>query len=70
MSRFIATFYKQVVGENGHQVEVCQSECEIDASNQEEASERAKSQFCAKRGLTHWSLHADRLNVSEAEFPS
>ena len=70
MSRYIARFYKKVVGENGHEIEACQDECEIDASNEEEAAERAKYEFCAKHGLAHWSLHADRLIVSEAEFPS
>jgi len=69
MARFVVRFLKDVLGENG-QVEVCQSYLEIEAANRTEAVELAKAKFCEKEKLADWSLHADRVEVAEAEFPS
>jgi hypothetical protein len=70
MSRYIVKFMKNVLGENGREVEICQSTVEIDAPSKSEAAERAKKQFCAATATTDWSLHADRMQVIEADFPS
>ena len=70
MSRFVVRFMKDVLGENGRQAEVCQCSLEIDASSEGQATELAKRKFCEAQALHHWSLHADRIQVSEADFPS
>jgi hypothetical protein len=70
MARFVVRFLKDVLGENGHEAEICQSHLEIEAANRTEAIELAKMKFCEKEILADWSLHADRVQVAEAEFPS
>jgi len=35
-----------------------------------QARERAKARFCEDQALHHWSLHADRIQVRPADFPS
>ena len=70
MSRFVVRFMKDVLGENGREAEVCQGSLEIDASNEGQATELAKRKFCEAQALHHWSLRADRIQVSEADFPS
>jgi hypothetical protein len=70
MSRFVVRFMKDVLGENGREAEVCQGSLEIDASSEGQATELAKRKFCEAQALHHWSLHADRIQVSEADFPS
>ncbi len=70
MSRFVVRFMKDVLGENGRQCEVCQGTLEIDASDEREATERAKQKFCKDQALCHWSLHADRIQVRAADFSS
>jgi hypothetical protein len=61
---------KDVLGENGRECEVCQSTVEIDASDEAQAVELAKQRFCESKALCDWSLHADRLQVRAADFPS
>jgi hypothetical protein len=70
MTRYVARFMKNVLGENGHEAEICQRSMEIEALSQEAAAELAKIRFCEGERLKDWSLHADRLQVSEATFPS
>jgi len=70
MSRFVICFMKDVLGENGRQTEVCQDSMEIDAACESDASELAKKEFCAKQALCDWSLHADRIRIKAADFPS
>ena len=70
MSRFVVRFMKEVLGENGREAEVCQGSLEIDASDKVDATERAKRKFCETQALRHWSLHADRIQVRQADFPS
>jgi hypothetical protein len=47
-----------------------QSALEVDASNEGHATELAKRKFCEAQALHHWSLHADRIQVRAADFPS
>ncbi len=70
MPHFIVRFMKDVLGENGHCFEVCQSCLEIDAPDRSDASERAKQIFCTDCDLADWSLHADRIEIREADYPS
>lgn len=70
MSRFVVRFMKDVLGENGRQTEICQSTVEVDASNEGDATELAKKKFCETQSLCDWSLHADRIQVKAADFPS
>jgi hypothetical protein len=70
MSRFVVSFMKDVLGDNGHQIEICQKTLEIDAPDEGEATELAKQKFCKAERLCEWSLHADRIQVKVADFPS
>jgi hypothetical protein len=70
MPRFVVRFMKDVLGENGRQTEICQRSLEIDASCEADATELAKRKFCETEALRHWSLHADRIQVKQADFPS
>ncbi len=70
MSRFVISFMKNVLGENGRQIEVCQRTMEVDAPSEGEAAELAKQKFCKAEKLCEWSLHADRIQIKAADFPS
>ena len=70
MSRFVIRFMKDVLGENGRETEICQRSLEIDASSEASATELAKKKFCEKEALCDWSLHADRIQIKAADFPS
>ena len=69
MSRYVVRFMKDVLGENGREIEACQGILEVDALNEGQASELAKQKFCEKQSLCDWSLHADRIQVETADFP-
>ena len=64
MSHFVVSFMKDVLGDNGRQVEICQRTVEIDAV----ATELAKQRFCKAERLCEWSLHADRVQIMPAEL--
>jgi hypothetical protein len=70
MTRYVARFMKNVLGENGHEAEICQRAIEIDAPCVTDAAELAKTKFCESERVGNWLLHADRVNVTDAEFPS
>lgn len=70
MTRYIARFMKDVVGENGHEAEICQRLIEIEAPTKLRAAEFAKIKFCEVESVKDWHLHADRVHVADAEFPS
>jgi uncharacterized protein YciI len=70
MARYVARFLKNVIGGNGHEAEICQRSLEVDAANQAHAAELAKLRFCETENVKNWHLHADRVQVIEAEFPS
>jgi hypothetical protein len=61
---------KNVLGENGHQAEICQRALEVVASDKACAADVAKVRFCEAENVKHWSLHADHVQVIDAEFPS
>ncbi|QOZ10708.1 hypothetical protein [Bradyrhizobium sp. CCBAU 51765] len=70
MATYVVRFMKNVLGDYGRQSEVCQGTLEIDAADENEATERAKARFCKEQALHDWSLHADRIHVRPADFPS
>ena len=70
MSHFVVSFMKNVLGDNGRQIEICQRTVEIDAPGEGEATELAKLRFCKAERLSEWSLHADRIQVKPADYPS
>jgi hypothetical protein len=70
MSRYVVQFMKDVLGENGRELEVCQSTLEVDAPDEIKATELAKQIFCESQRLCEWSLHADRIHIESADFPS
>jgi hypothetical protein len=70
MPRYIARFMKNVLGDNGHEAEICQRSLEIVAGNKTLAADLAKLRFCETENVREWSLHADRVQVSDAEFSS
>jgi hypothetical protein len=70
MARYIARFMKGVLGENGHESEICQRSVEIEAPNKEHAAELAKVKFCESENVKNWFLHADRVHITESEFSS
>jgi len=70
MSHYIVHFMKDVLGENGRQSEICQSTLEIDAASEGHATELAKQKFCETQALCDWSLHADRIRIKAADYPS
>ncbi|HXN69789.1 MAG TPA: hypothetical protein VN926_19315 [Bradyrhizobium sp.] len=70
MSRFVVRFMKDVLGGNGREAEVCQGSLEVDAASEGHATELAKQKFCETQALCHWSLHADRIHVKEADLRS
>jgi hypothetical protein len=70
MSRYVVHFMKDVLGENGRELEVCQGTLEIDAASEGDAAELAKQKFCESQSLCDWSLHADRIQIRAADLPS
>jgi hypothetical protein len=70
MSRYVARFMKDVLGANGHETEICQRSLEIEAGNKTLAADLAKLRFCETENVKDWSLHADRVHVTDAEFSS
>lgn len=70
MARYIARFMKNVLGENGHEAEICQCSMEIEARSRDAAAELAKIKFCETERVGNWMLHADCVQIAEAEFPS
>ena len=70
MARYIARFMKHVLGENGHETEICQRSLEIEAASQACAADAAKIKFCETENVRDWFLRADRVLIAEAEFLS
>ena len=70
MSRYIVRFMKDVLGTNGHEAEICQRCLEVEAPDECRAAEMAKTKFCAAEELQCWSIHADRIEIKAADYPS
>ena len=70
MAHYTARFMKVVLGEDGRESEVCQRSVEVEASNKRHAAELAKAKFFEAERVKNWLLHADHVQVTDAEFPS
>ncbi|AND89911.1 hypothetical protein ACVIWV_003016 [Bradyrhizobium diazoefficiens] len=70
MSHFIVRFLKNVVGDRGQPCEACQLAIDVEADDGAEAALMAKQEFCELRAIRDWTLHADRVEVKSADFPS
>ena len=70
MARYVARFMKNVLGDNGCEAEICQRALEVEAADQGQAAEVAKLKFCETENVRNWVHHADRVQITEAEFPS
>jgi uncharacterized protein YjiS (DUF1127 family) len=70
MARYIARFMKDVLGENGYETEICQRSLEIEAANKARAADAAKIKFCEAESVKDWSLHADRVQITELQIKS
>ena len=51
MPRFVARFFKDVLGEAGRVGEICQCTVELDASNERQGTEFAKQKFAICTGF-------------------
>lgn len=69
MTKYIARFMKNVLGENGHEVEICQRVVGVEASTKNQAREMAKVSFCQRENVSEWWLHADSVIVSAVRNP-
>ena len=69
MFRYVVKFYKKVVA-HGHEVDACQYVAEIFAKRASDALDGAKLDFCNSHHLRDCTLHADRVEVCEAEHPT
>lgn len=70
MAHFTVRFLKDVLGDQGQPCEACQRTIDVDARDAVEAAALAAQQFCELREIRDWSLHADRIDVQPADFPS
>ena len=70
MARYVAQFMKDVLGENGHEAEICQLSIEVEASCKGSAAELTKREFCEAERVKDWFLRADRIRIADSEFPS
>jgi hypothetical protein len=66
---YVVKFFKKVVA-HGHEVDACQYTVDLFASDKKEALALAQKEFCATEHLANWQIHADRIQVAKAEFPS
>ena len=70
MPRYVVKFVKQVVSDQGQNVRAVQRSIEVDAANRKMAATSAQRLFCEQECVGDWTLHADEVIVSEADFPS
>jgi hypothetical protein len=61
------TFFKTVADDYGHDREIRQQTIEVSAADKHAALSKGTDEFCRLRGLTNWSQHVDRYEVSDAE---
>jgi hypothetical protein len=67
---YVVTFYKTVTSDYGRDVEIQQDVIKVAASDEQHALDQAKDEFCRRRGLHDYSLHADRYEVRQRSLRS
>jgi hypothetical protein len=70
MARYVVRFMKVVLGENGHESEICQRSIEVNAADKLKAADLAKVSFCESECVKEGSLHADHVRITDAEWPA
>jgi hypothetical protein len=68
--RYVVTFFKTVTDDCGHDREICQRTIEVAAADKGAALSEAAAEFCRLDGISGWSLHADRYEVSNIDQSS
>jgi hypothetical protein len=63
MTSYKVTFFKHVLSSDGHRFKAPQATISVRAENVKEAERRAQSDFACLRGISHWTLHADIVEV-------
>jgi len=63
MQRFRVKFLKKVPDATGHEHKMCQREFEVDAENEADAIQKAKTLFSSAEHSGDWSLRADAIEV-------
>jgi hypothetical protein len=58
------------VAKTDHEAEICQRSMEVGAADKLKAADLAKVSFCESERVKDWSLHADRVHITDAEFRS
>jgi hypothetical protein len=69
MARYVVRFMKVMLSENGHETEICRRSMEVDAADKLKAADLAMVSFCESECVKEWPLHADRVHITDAEFP-
>jgi hypothetical protein len=70
MPHYVAKFVKHLTSDQGQNFAAVQRSIEVDAADRDQAATSAKTLFCETEHLADWSLHADEMIISEADFPS
>lgn len=63
MPRFKISFFKEVTGDTGQDVDARQAVFEVEADDEHAAVELAKTRFCNERQIRSWTVNADRVEV-------
>lgn len=64
MPHYEVTFFKHVVSSYGHPLKAPQATISVWADNVKEAERQAMGRFAALRGIAHWNMHADLVEVT------
>lgn len=63
MPHYQVSFYKEVTGDTGNEVDAVQAEIEVEARDEAEAMRLAKQKFCGERQIIDWQVNADRIEI-------
>jgi hypothetical protein len=66
MDEFEIKFFKTVCNDIGHEVEITQRAIKVRANGKADAIRRAKAMFSRLEGVRDWTMHADRVVLTEA----
>jgi hypothetical protein len=64
MSRYVVTFFKNLVDSDGHPFKAPQERIELASSSPQQAVEVAIERFIGSRHVGDWTIHADSLELS------
>jgi hypothetical protein len=64
MSKYVITFFKNLVDSEGHPFKTTQAEIELDSNTPQQAVECATTRFAEARHVHDWTLHADGLEIA------